>query len=251
MSDQASPQLLPQVHTDHGRILASRWHRGFAVLWVMVYHFLAGASHHNWLLGSVFAFAHYGHWGVDVFFVLSGFLITGILYDSRAADNYFRAFYARRAPRILPLYYFVLIGVFVVWPLVIHYTADEAAVARHQVWMWFYVGNIAMVVKNAPLYDGGRIKLLHFWSLAIEEQFYLLWPAVVLIFERRRQIYFCFALIFTAICSRIVIDNLGISPRIGACSPCCASTGWRSARSSRLLRAGRAGFAAWFRHLDG
>jgi len=67
---------------------------GFAVLWVMLYHFVHGAEHHNHLLQAVFRFLHFGDWGVDLFFVLSGFLITGILFDAKGSANYSSSFYA-------------------------------------------------------------------------------------------------------------------------------------------------------------
>lgn len=192
------------------RIAALDGIRGFAVLWVMLYHFLHGAEHHHWLFRGAFAFTNYGHWGVDVFFVLSGFLITGILYDSRQAGNYFSAFYARRSLRIFPLYYCVLLGVFVLTPLFYEFTPEQDAMAQQQGWLWAYLGNIAMVFKNAPLFDAGGIKLLHFWSLAIEEQFYLVWPAVVLLFGRRALMGICVALVVVAAVSRVWIDRMGI-----------------------------------------
>lgn len=194
----------------HGeRLAALDGLRGFAVLWVMLHHFLHGATHGNLLVGGIFTFIHYGYWGVDVFFVLSGFLITGILFDTKNADNYYSSFYARRALRILPLYYGVIFAVFVVAPFIIQYTAAQRALCSEQIWLWLYVGNIAMVVKKAPIYDAGGIKLLHLWSLAIEEQFYLLWPLVVYYCSRRRLIQVCFGLCALAMVSRITVDYLG------------------------------------------
>ncbi len=193
------------------RVAALDGMRGFAVLWVMLYHFLHGATHNYWLFHGVFAFIRYGYWGVDVFFVLSGFLITGILYDSRLAGNYFSAFYARRVLRIFPLYYSVLIAVFLILPAFHEFTPQQAAMAREQGWLWFYLGNIAMVVRNAPVFDAGSIKLLHFWSLAIEEQFYLVWPAVVLIFSRKALMRICAALVVAAAISRLAVADLGIA----------------------------------------
>src|SRR5436190_1694824 len=83
------------------------------------------------------------------------------------------------------LHHFVLMLVFVLLPLVHTFTPEQRVMAHRQVWLWTYTGNLAMVAYNAPIYDAGGLKLLHFWSLAIEEQFYLVWPAVVLLLSRK------------------------------------------------------------------
>ena len=77
--------------------------RGLAILLVFLYHYLPRNLHNplSWL-------ASVGWTGVDLFFVLSGFLITGILYDTRKSANFFRVFYARRALRLFPLYFFAV-----------------------------------------------------------------------------------------------------------------------------------------------
>src|SRR6201993_3521040 len=85
--------------------------RGIAILVVLV-HNLSGFS-----FPPLSLITNYGWMGVDLFFVLSGFLITGILLDSKSSENYFRNFYARRCLRIWPLYYAVLLFMFVILPL--------------------------------------------------------------------------------------------------------------------------------------
>ncbi len=210
ISTQVSGVASAGTHAESERVAALDGLRGVAVLWVMLYHFMHGATHHHWMFRGVFGFIGLGYWGVDVFFVLSGFLITGILYDTKKSTNYFSAFYARRSLRIFPLYYCVLLAVFVVLPMFRALSPDQQAMARQQGWLWTYLGNIAMVVKNAPVFDAGGIKLLHFWSLAIEEQFYLAWPAVVLVFSRRSLLWICAVLISVAAISRFVIWQIGI-----------------------------------------
>jgi len=239
--------LVAADHSDHGRLPALDGIRGFAVLWVMLHHFLAGAAHHNPILNGIFAFARYGYWGVDIFFVLSGFLITGILLDTRGADNYFRSFYARRALRIFPLYYFALYLVFVLVPLFHPLSAQQSAMAKQQIWMWAYVGNIAMVVKNAPIFDAGGIKLLHFWSLAIEEQFYLVWPAVVLMFSRRGLVVICSALIVLATVSRITLDQIGIEQPMASFFTLSRLDGLALGAIAAVLARGAGGLERWIR----
>jgi peptidoglycan/LPS O-acetylase OafA/YrhL len=120
-------------------------------------------------------FTH-GAWGVDLFFVLSGYLITGILLNSRGQKHYFRNFYARRTLRIFPLYYGTLLAVLVVLPLVLGRVPAMISEAYHQqAWLWTYTANIEGAMRG-----GGPLgNFLHFWTLAIEEQFYLVWPLVI------------------------------------------------------------------------
>jgi len=104
--------------------------------------------------------------GVDLFFVLSGFLITGILLDSEGRPGYFKTFYGRRAFRILPPYYLFL-GI--LWWAQLDQVRDN--------WPWYAVfcGNFFDAIHLSP--QGGAISVA--WSLSIEEQFYLLWPLAV------------------------------------------------------------------------
>ena len=111
--------------------------------------------------------------GVQLFFVLSGYLITGILLDTRESAGYLRNFFARRALRIWPLYYAVLAVFFIVLPLFHWGRAPVVDGAEHQVWLWLYL------VNWVEPYGYGVRLFSHFWSLAVEEQFYLVWPFVV------------------------------------------------------------------------
>jgi peptidoglycan/LPS O-acetylase OafA/YrhL len=120
------------------------------------------------------ALMHAGWIGVQLFFVLSGFLITGNLLDSRGSPHYFSAFFGRRALRILPLYFAVLCAAFVIAPLLLRLPEELRASSPHQLWLWTFLCN-----WTEP-YGGGVYGFGHFWSLAVEEQFYLLWPLLVL-----------------------------------------------------------------------
>jgi peptidoglycan/LPS O-acetylase OafA/YrhL len=150
--------------------------RGLAILMVLLYHFVGQTSATNRLEAAVTKALSYGLLGVDLFFVLSGFLITGILYDSRAQPGYFRSFYMRRVLRIFPLYYAVLAVVFFVAPLVPALQGRELLALRaHQAWAWLYGVNVYLALQ------GGWVLsyIQHFWSLAVEEHFYFVWPFVV------------------------------------------------------------------------
>ncbi len=116
--------------------------------------------------------------GVDIFFVLSGFLITTILLDAREARNYFKVFYIRRGLRILPLYYAVLIISLLSHPGHIGFGV--------QIFFWLNLSNLSTAFAPYAI-----PYLAHFWSLAIEEQFYFVWPAVVRRVNPRTIAYIC------------------------------------------------------------
>ncbi len=166
--DNAQAPRLPHIGALDGL-------RGLAIALVMF--------HHMTLLEPISPIDHVLKWmggmawcGVDLFFVLSGFLITGILLDTRGGPHYFRQFYARRTLRIFPLYYAVLFLYLVIlphsrWAQYIP-RGDVVLPARY---FWLYLSNIAMAMAGSF----GISVLSITWSLAIEEQFYLVWPTVV------------------------------------------------------------------------
>jgi len=159
--------------------------RGVAILLVLVYHFTALVGGDATFADEAFSrVAAVGWVGVDLFFVLSGFLITGILYDSKAlAKRYFTNFYARRALRIFPLYYLFLVLLVLLLP-VLEPMERAGADAVWERFTW-YAGYLTNVRSDDPLGRGDFWLTSHLWSLAVEEQFYLVWPAVVLVFGRR------------------------------------------------------------------
>lgn len=121
----------------------------------------------------VVAALHRGWIGVQLFFVLSGFLITGILLDARDAPDYYRSFFVRRALRIFPLYYATLLVLFVLLPALGLVPASFKCDAMVELSYWTYFSN-----WYGPFHQGPD-PVSHFWSLALEEQFYLLWPFVI------------------------------------------------------------------------
>jgi peptidoglycan/LPS O-acetylase OafA/YrhL len=192
--------ILPDVR---GHMPALDGLRGIAVALVMLCHFLPRADQPTSLTGRLFFFIGRSGWsGVDLFFVLSGFLISGILLDAkRASDNrhYFRNFYARRTLRIFPLYYFVLAVIFLVVPAVwrgAFASPELAEIRRHQGWLWAYGTNAVMTWKNdMEFFYSGWLNLGPFWSLALEEHFYLAWPLIVFLCSGRALKRACAALI--------------------------------------------------------
>ncbi|HVE78266.1 MAG TPA: acyltransferase [Gemmatimonadaceae bacterium] len=171
--------------------------RGLAVLLVMVFHFVKMAPANS--LDAVIARAASVTWtGVELFFVLSGFLITGILYDAKGGAHYFRNFYMRRALRIFPLYYGALVLLFVVLPSVVSWEPLDELRAQ-QVWFWTYTLNILKAITG----DDGILFTGHFWSLAVEEQFYLVWPFVVYALPWDRLVKLCVAIIAGSLALRV------------------------------------------------
>ena len=143
--------------------------RGLAVLLVLLHNTDQYPSPHlHWISDN-------GWMGVDLFFVLSGFLITGILLDARNSEGYFRNFYARRCLRIWPLYYSVLFFMFVIVPF-LRPSEAHTVFDRSSPWWAFPLFLQNFLVRNS---SGATGPLGVAWSLAVEEQFYLVWPLVV------------------------------------------------------------------------
>ena len=144
--------------------------RGVAILLVILHN--QTGRYPSLHLQQIFA---NGWMGVDLFFVLSGFLITGILLDARESESYFKIFYARRCLRICPLYYSLLIFMFVAVPL-LRPSEAQTVFDRSSPW-WAYPLFLQTFLVPNPTQATGPLGVT--WSLAIEEQFYLVWPWIV------------------------------------------------------------------------
>ena len=144
--------------------------RGIAILLVILHN--TSAKYHALHLQPLFG---NGWMGVDLFFVLSGLLITGILADTKHSHGYFKNFYARRCLRIWPLYYSLILFMFVLVPFVRPSQAN-AVFDRSSPW-WAYPFFLQNFLIPLPTMATGPLAVT--WSLAIEEQFYLVWPWVV------------------------------------------------------------------------
>ncbi len=177
--------------------------RAAAVLLVFWGHYEGGAH----------PLLSWGWAGVDYFFVLSGFLITGILYDTRDAQHRFRTFYVRRVLRIFPLYYGVFLLALLLTPI-FHWWWNPASL----LWLTF-LGNYGRFLFLHSALPAGAVEHLvarppfpysflaftgHFWSLCVEEQFYLLWPAVVYLVRRRETLRnVCGAVVLLCLAARV------------------------------------------------
>jgi peptidoglycan/LPS O-acetylase OafA/YrhL len=146
--------------------------RGFAISIVLLYHLFWYSS-----------FFRFGWIGVDLFFVLSGYLITDILLRTRENKFYFSDFYIKRILRILPLYYLTLLIFFTLSPIFfLNKSLDSTFTyySQNQSWFWLFMQNWLMIFKGSP----PEPYLTHLWSLAIEEQFYIIWPIIILIINK-------------------------------------------------------------------
>ena len=128
----------------------------------------------NPVLATLHRLAPIGERGVDLFFVLSGFLITGILLRTKARPRYFKNFFMRRSLRIFPLYFAALAFFVGIFPLVASPSPFDTAF-KEQLYLWTYLTNVRMSWLNQWCFG----PLDHFWSLAVEEHFYLAWPFAV------------------------------------------------------------------------
>jgi peptidoglycan/LPS O-acetylase OafA/YrhL len=174
----------------------------------MAHHFtyLRPTSGIDALIGDVLFF---GWAGVDLFFVLSGFLITGILLDSRGSERYFTTFYARRTLRIFPLYYLVLFLALVVLPKfpLMHPVLDVENHSRPHWPYWFYLTNFSIAARD---WADGWLDIA--WSLAIEEQFYLVWPLVIWLCPPRVVAALCMAIIVAEPAARVLARAMMVEP---------------------------------------
>lgn len=161
--------------------------RGIAVLLVM-HHHMSSRIVANDIPSRLFRrLGGLGFCGVDLFFVLSGFLITSILLAAKGGAGYYRSFYARRILRIFPLYYLVVFAWCRLLPAL--GLADIDLIAHARWWLCTYLTNIPPALANT--YRVLPPGTAHFWSLAVEEQFYLVWPWLILRVREERMLLVC------------------------------------------------------------
>ena len=149
--------------------------RAISVIAVILYH--AG-----------FTWMHGGFFGVEVFFVVSGFLITSLLIEERerSADTSLKGFWGRRARRLLPALFTLLIAV-ATWAALFGSDEQVSQLRRDLPWSLFYAANWGQIFGDIPYFASGDPPLLrHLWSLAVEEQWYVVWPLLFLVLARAR-----------------------------------------------------------------
>lgn len=178
--------------------------RAIAALLVMFLHFFQYNNIQNDSVFNVFKkIAIFGQTGVDLFFVLSGFLITRILIQTKSDNNYFKNFIFRRILRIFPLYYFFLLIYYFIAPFLL----DSNFIPFNEQWYYYsYLQNFATTFgwnANGPE---------HFWSLAVEEHFYLFWPLIIYLFSTKNIKYIIFGLVVFSVLLRVFMiqQNYGV-----------------------------------------
>jgi peptidoglycan/LPS O-acetylase OafA/YrhL len=173
--------------------------RGIAILIVLLGHLLA----FPWGINKT-QFGAIAPLGVDLFFVLSGFLITGILLRVKDKEHYFRNFYARRALRTWPIYFLLLIFM---WGIANGHIR-ALAIPSYLHWQVY-----ACYTQNLVYYQIGRVPLMPLaitWSLAAEEQFYLVWPILLRLIPNRALSMYLVPVILVAPVARVILLHYGI-----------------------------------------
>ncbi len=177
--------------------------RGIALLAVMLSH---GGPYivRGGLLSKIFVYSMIPGWsGVELFFVLSGFLISGILLKTKSAENYFFSFYARRFLRIFPIYYFAVTVGLLVAPHSSWWNSMLPPLLKTRIAYYFYLQNWPIFWRHGLFLKNNVFG--HFWSLAVEEQFYLVWPMVVFLLPERLILWLCAAGLVLALPLRIFV----------------------------------------------
>lgn len=174
--------------------------RALAILMVCIAHFYQvdelSLYTDNKLFGVItFKLSQLGLKGVELFFILSGYLITRILLNTKNSPNYFKSFYMRRVLRIFPLYYFVLFLSFIVLPSFISLSSEAQQIIGAQWKLWTYTSNMFFIfpvnwdISSFPNFG-------HFWSLSVEEHFYLIWPFIIYYFRSSKIIHIMWFVFF-------------------------------------------------------
>ena len=184
--------------------------RGIAILSVLIFHATVFTPN-NWIDNICHTVGMAGWVGVDLFFVLSGFLITGILYDykEKRVQGYFKNFYVRRILRIVPLYYLVAIFALHILPAIApefnQFIAPKGTGSHW--WYWLFLSNFYSSTNGLS-----HLILGPTWSVAIEEQFYLAWPLIIFFLRRNTVMWLCAVFMIVAFCLRLYLLDAGSHP---------------------------------------
>jgi peptidoglycan/LPS O-acetylase OafA/YrhL len=209
--------------------------RGLALLCVLLYHYIFSVPHvRGFGLGSL----SLGMYSMDVFFVLSGFLIGGITLSTRQSPNYYKTFYARRAYRILPVYAsFLALCAIIMWvgPKL---RPGSAAVFHADIPLWRYVPLIHNVYWSShhpqDMAEFQLFAMMLLWSLAVEEHFYLVVPFTVRRLSEATLIRLMIGLAAAAFIIRFLLASLMTEPLFAMRSGFYAAYAWTPARVDGL-----------------
>lgn len=196
--------------------------RAVAIILVLLFHLTPGHNSDQGLRSLFFKVADIGWSGVDLFFVLSGFLITGILLKAKSKQRPMRHFLARRMLRIVPAYFLALGIVFFLVPVATG--SYPVPAASQQAPYWLYVANMFSVTYEQVF---GPFGTGHFWSLAVEMQFYVLWPLVVYRGSTRTVLQVGAACLILAFTARAIAVSWG--------APWWVTFGWMPMRMDGLI----------------
>lgn len=176
--------------------------RGIAAMMVLVFHFFSYPIS-NYIETDIFKrLTEFGQHGVSLFFVLSGFVITRILLNTKGDKKYFKRFYWKRTLRIFPLYYLFLLVFYYLVPVFtdgVYYSTIS-----QQIPFFFYLQNFYWLT-GLDQYGPG-----HYWSLAVEEHFYLIWPLIVFVFPIKYLKHIIFGIIICIIPLKLLFLEMGI-----------------------------------------
>jgi peptidoglycan/LPS O-acetylase OafA/YrhL len=192
------------------RILALDGLRGLAIVAIMGYHFVGQFHRPQQTIDSVFYTVVDAGWiGVELFFVLSGFLVTATLYDRKGSHAFLRSFHGRRALRILPLYYGLLLVLFVALPLATDRVPEKLqSLANHQWWFWLFLSNWFFAKQGGF----GSVSGGYLWWLSLDQQFCLVWPLLVYWLNRRGLIAVSLCLLMGSCILRLLLLATGTGP---------------------------------------
>ena len=187
--------------------------RGIAIIAVILCHgsILGPNQTESSFAHAVLAVFDFGWAGVDLFFVLSGFLITEIILSTRKNEGWMKSFFIKRVFRILPIYFLFLILLLALSVTALTERNDFAFLREHQPYFWLMAQNFLTLINMdwppSLFYSG------HLWTLAVEWQFYMIWPFIAGRYSHKTIMVICFLVIVIAIISRMILwqQNVHIS----------------------------------------
>jgi len=179
--------------------------RALAIFLILFTHFFSVNEAHllasSPLLGAILVKLYYfGLTGVTLFFILSGYLISKILIHSKSSTNYFSSFFMRRTLRIFPLFYLVLFFSFFIYPQFFSVPEEASKVIQEQWRLWTHLSN-AQFIEPIGWDVDSYLNFGHFWTLNVEEHFYLIWPFLVYFIPTNKLGFYMSTILFLSIAS--------------------------------------------------